>query len=169
MMIAILLDLFAVYLMRRYFSSKIMYLLLGLVAGLLSSAVGSFVVGLWLDETPGIILVKAISGAGPHTLLIYIFIFLDSWDSKRRAQKKAAIESLNAQDKYWEANEKIIITRVLESYQSIELSAITRNEILEENLTRLSTDEIVERLNKKHFSDDAIPHALRVLSNRLKS
>lgn len=168
-MIAILLDLFAVYFMRRYFSSKIMYLLFGLVAGFLSSSVGSLLVGLWFDEALGIILIRAISGVVPHTLFIYICLFLDLWNSKKERQKKAAIESLNAEDKYWEANEKIIIANILGKYQSIDLSAVLRNEILEENLTSLSTEEIIERLNKEHFSDDSIPSALRVLNTRLKS
>lgn len=145
-----------------------MYLLFGLVAGFLSSSVGSLLVGLWFDEALGIILIRAISGVVPHTLFIYICLFLDLWNSKKERQKKAAIESLNAEDKYWDANEKIIIANILGKYQSIDLSAVLRNEILEENLTSLSTEEIIERLNKKIFSDDSIPSALRVLKNRLE-
>jgi hypothetical protein len=167
-MIAILLDLLAAALIRRRFSSKLMYLLVGFVAGILSSSIGSFLVGFWLDERLGQILLRAISGAIPHAVLIYIFLILDSWDFKRLARKKSAIELANANDKYWEENEQSVIINTLETYRDIDLTVV-RNQILEENLTKLSTEEIVERLHKKNFSDDAIPSALRVLRNRLKT
>ena len=166
-MIAIFLDLLAAYLIRRRFSSKVMYLLMGFLAGILSSTVGSFLVGYWLDERPGQILIRAISGVIPHSLFIYILLFLDSWSSKRLTKKNAAIDLSNARDRYWEKNEQIVIAKVLKNYRSVDLT-VTRNLILEENLTKISTEEIVERLSKNSFSDDAIPSALRVLENRLK-
>lgn len=166
-MIAILLDLLAVYLIRRRFSSKVMYLLMGFIAGIFSSTVGSFLVGYWFDERPGQILIGAIAGVIPHSLFIYISLFLDSWDAKRRAKKKAAIELSNASDRYWEENEQLVITNVLENFRGVDLT-VARNRTLEENLTKISTEEIVEKLNKKNFSDDAIPSVLRVLKNRLK-
>ena len=167
-MIAILLDFLAAALIRRRFSSKLMYLLVGFVAGILSSSIGAFLVGFWLDERPGQILLRAISGAIPHTVLIYILLILDSWDFKRLARKKAAIELANANDKYWEENEQSVIINTLETYRDIDLTVVP-NQILEENLTKLSTEEIIERLSKKNFSDDAIPSALRVLKNRMKN
>jgi hypothetical protein len=167
LMISILLDLLAAYFIRRKFTSKVMYLLLGFFAGILSSTIGSFLVGFWVDESPGQILLRAISGVIPHTLFIYISLLVGSWESKRREKKKAAIELSNASDKYWEENEQVVITNILENYRTIDL-AIARNQMLEENLTKLSTEEIVDRLNKKNFSDDAIPSALRVLRNRLE-
>ena len=60
-----------------------------------------------------------------------------------------------------------MITNVLENFRGVDLT-VARNRNLEENLNKISTEEIVERLNKKNFSDDAIPSALRVLKNRLE-
>ena len=164
-MIAIVLDILAAYLLRRYFSTKFQYFFMGVIAGVINATIGAFLVGIWLDEPPGTVLMGALSGALYHTLFIFLFLFCDL----RFIAKKSKREALKAEDKYWDANGERIITDVLKNHQGIDLSVASRNEILEENLTRLSTEEIIERIQKKHFSDDAIPSALRVLNSRKKS
>ena len=125
--------------------------------------------GFWFDEKPGQILMSAISGVVPHTLFVYISLLLDSWNSNRSAKKNEAIELSNAGDRFWEENEQLVITAILKNYQRVDLNASARNKMFEENLARLSTEEIVDRLNRNNFSEDSIPSALRVLSNRLKN
>jgi hypothetical protein len=167
-LVSIVIDTLAAYLLRRFFSSTLLHLLLGGVAGAISAIVGSLVAGIGLDESLGVVVLRALSGP-PHILFIYIFVFSGVWFDKRRARKKATLEAMKAEDRYWEEHEVDIINEILNEHKSMDLSVPAKNEVLEENLGRLSTEDIVERIQKKHFSEDAIPSALRVLKNRLKA
>lgn len=168
-MLAILLDTLAAYLLRKYFSTKLQYFFFGIIAGVINSAVSAFLMGALLNETPSAVVVSALSGAFLHPILIFIFLYIDLRFISKKLKRNAAIAAANAEDEYWDANEGRIIDEVLKSHQSIDLSVAERNEILEDNLARLPTEEIIEKIKRKHFAEDAIPSVLRVLSSRKKA
>lgn len=164
-MIAIILDFLAAYVLKRYFSTKLQYFFMGLIAGVITATAGAFLVGMWLDEPPGVIATRALSGVVPHTLFIFICLFF----GLRLDAKKVNKQALKDEEKYWDENEQRVITDVLKNNQGVDLSAAPHNEALEENLARLSTEEIVERLQNKNFADVSVPSVLRVLSSRKKT
>lgn len=163
-MIAIVLDFLAAYVLKRYFSTKLQYFFMGLIAGVINATAGAFLVGIWLDEPPGVIATRALSGVVPHTLFIFICLFF----ALRLDVQKAKKQALKNEEEYRDESEQRVITDVLKNNQGVDLSAAPRDEALEENLARLSTEEIIGRMQNKNFADASIPSVLRVLDSRKK-
>lgn len=163
-MIAIALDFLAAYALKKYFSTKRQYFLMGLIAGVTNAMAGAFLVGMWLDEPPGVIVTRALSGVLPHTIFIFICLFFALRLDANKANKRALAD----EEKNWDEDEQRVITDVLKNNQDVDLSIASRNEALEENLARLSTEEIIERIQSKNFAVASIPSALRVLRSRKK-
>ena len=167
-MLGILLDFLAAYLLRKYFSTKLQYFFGGLIAGIVNSTVSSFLIGMWLNVPPVYVVFNAGSGALGHTLCIFFFLYIYARSSARKSEKAAAAVEAVAQDAHWDANEARIISEILQRHQHIDLSSVPHNNFLEDNLLRLSNEEIIEKLREGYFDEYAIPSALRVLRNRSK-
>ena len=162
MIIALLLDAVAGYLLARFFSSKLLIMLMSLLAGPMTSFIGSYLVGLSLGDRPGVIVLDAVVAAPLHSILIFLEALGILWDRKRRLRIKA----LKAEDEYLDANELNSIMTALGKYKDLDLTTAPSDENLERNLAQLSTDELIEKLEMNYFAEEALPSALRVLENR---
>jgi uncharacterized membrane protein YeaQ/YmgE (transglycosylase-associated protein family) len=162
-MIAIALDTLIAHLLSRKKLGTFLYLIYGLIGAIFVSAITPAISSSSIDETPGVYLIEVISG----TLLNSIAICLLFYFFKRRQKIKKAAEHAHAEDQYWEQNEHELILKTLEKYKDRDFKFQSGNTELELNLSQMSTEEILKRLETNNFSDESIPSALKVLSSRL--
>jgi uncharacterized membrane protein YeaQ/YmgE (transglycosylase-associated protein family) len=162
-MIAITLDTLVAYLLSRKKLGTSLYLIYGLIGAIFVSAITSAIGSSNIDEKPGVYLIEVING----TLLNSITICLLFYFFKRRQKIKKAAEQLHTQDRYWEQNEHELILKTLEKYTDIDFKSQSGNTELEFNLSQMSTEEIIKRLDTNYFADESIPSALKVLSSRV--
>ena len=161
-MIALLLDTVAGYLLARFFSSKLLIMLMSLLAGAMTAFIGSYLVGLSLGDRPGVIVLDAVAVAPLHSIFIFLVALVNLWFGTRRLRIKAP----KAEDEYLDANELDSIMAALGKYKALDLTTAPSDEKLERNLAQLSTDELIEKLEMKYFAEEALPSALRVLKSR---
>ena len=128
----------------------------------MTSFVGSYLVGLYLGDRAGVIVLNAVETAPLHSVFIFLEALCILWDRKRRLRIKA----LKVEDEYLDANELNSIMAALGKYKALDLTTAPSDENLERNLAQLSTDELIEKLEMKYFAEEALPSALRVLDNR---
>lgn len=162
-MIAIALDTLIAYLLSRKKLGTFLYLICGLIGAIFVSAITPAISSSNIDEKPGVYLIEVISG----TLLNSIAIYLLFYFFKRRQKIKKAAEHAHAEDQYWEKNEHELILKTLEKYKDRDIKPQPGNTELELNLSQMSTEEIIKRLETNNFADESIPSALKVLSSRL--
>jgi hypothetical protein len=162
-MIAIALDTLVAYLLSRKKLSIFLYFIYGLIGAILASAITSAVGSPNIDEKPGVYLLEVISGTVINSVAISLLFYF----FKRRQKIKKAAEQLHAEDQYWEKNERDLILKTLEKYKHVDCQFKSGNKELEFNLSQMSTEAIIKRLDTDNFADAAIPSALKVLNSRL--
>jgi hypothetical protein len=164
-MISLILAVAFAYFLEKKYQKLWEILLYGLLAGLAVPISSSLLLLAFASQDISIALItfNVLSGVIPYTLLIYFFI----WLSRRVKRKAVAVKSDEMAGKYWEQNEKEAILRTLEKHDISEVEAKPHNSSLEENIDKLSTEELVEKLNQNYFTYESVPSVLRVLKRRL--
>ena len=162
-MIAIALDTLVAYLLSRKKLKTFQYLIYGFFAAFFISAITSGVSSSILDEKPGVYFLKVLNGI----IFNAFFIYIEHYFFRRIQRKRKAAEQLHAEDQYWEQNERDLILKTLEKYKfAVSQTELVKPE-LEFNISQMSTEEIIRRLDTSNFSDVSIPSALKVLNSRL--
>jgi len=159
----ILFDVMASVLIQKYFRSKIAYFVCGIVGGICSSILTVLIGLIFSSEKPVYIIFNGFKFSLAHVILIYLFIFMDL---RRRSKKIALIETKNIDEK-WNISEKQLIKAALFKYSHINHTIINLDSEEGQNISRLTSEEILEKLSKKYFSEEATPFALAVLQTRL--
>jgi hypothetical protein len=167
LMIAIALDTLVAYLLSRKKLKTFQYLIYGFIAAFFISAITSGISSSILDEKPGVYFLKVINGIIFNSFFIYIEHYFIKSDLIRKIGIKKAVEKLHAEDQYWEQNEHKLILQALEKYKITGTKFDLVNPELEFNISRMSTEEIIKRLDTENFAEESIPSALKVLNSRL--
>jgi hypothetical protein len=166
-MLAIALDTLVAYLLSRRKLKTFQYLIYGFIAAFFISAITSGISSSILDEKPGIYFLKVLSGTVFNAFIIYIEHYFIKSDLIRKIGIKKAVEKLHAEDQYWEKNERELILKAIEKYKLSGSNIDLENSELEFNISRMSTEEIIKRLDTENFAEESIPSALKVLNSRL--
>jgi hypothetical protein len=101
--------------------------------------------------------------SGTYILCSFVALLVYRYKIKRKEKVTKVREYLIQLD----AGEVELIENALGKYENIEIESAHNNLALEERISAIPTEEIIERLDSRMFSEDAIPSVLRVLNRRL--
>jgi len=160
-MFGIIFAVIAAFALLRLCSTKLHFFIFGLIAAFFSSITNALLIILLLNEPPAIVVFNALSSIFYHTILIWLIAYTDI----RRKRKKDNVAKIIEHEKIWDLNEVATINSVLNKFESVK-SDTNLNDALKTNLMRLSTEELLSKLDSNHFEEDSLPTVLHVLSLR---
>jgi hypothetical protein len=161
-MFGIFFDVVAAYALRRLCSTKFQFFIFGLIAGFFSSLASSLLSFLLLNESPAIVVLNALSGIFINSIIIWIFIWIDFYIDRKIRLKKNIVDKIIEKERLFDLNEVDNIKSVLKKFEHIKTD-VQINESLKTNLTKLSTEELLSKLETNSFADEALPTVIHVL------
>ena len=155
-------------LINNFFKILFLSFPLGLFASFLGECMAWLMMG--IEYRPSATLPGTMHWAGAAVLMSgvpIVFSFMVLLGYSHRMKRKKIVSKVKQHEAQLDEVEGEQIKIVLSEYEHIDLVSVPNNLALEERISDIPTEEVIERLDSRMFSEDALPSVLRVLNRRL--